>query len=105
MFQFAADYARDKLIPNLTKRISELQDVIAGKISAETINNRDNDNSSKSNDDKKVSRASNSNPKKELRKTLSTSLTDDCMKKHVGVTDPELLNKIESIARPITREV
>lgn len=42
--------------------------------------------------------------KKSFRKVASTSLTDDCMKKTVEVTDPELLNKLESIT-PITREV
>lgn len=42
--------------------------------------------------------------KKSFRKTASTSLTDDCMKKAVEVTDPELLNKLENIT-PITREV
>lgn len=43
--------------------------------------------------------------KKSFRKTLSTSLTDDFMKKNVGVTDPELLDKLDSLQRPITREV
>lgn len=43
--------------------------------------------------------------KKSFRKTVSTSLTDDCMKKNVGVTDPELLDKLDSLPRPITREV
>lgn len=43
--------------------------------------------------------------RKSFRKTVSTSLTDDCMKKNVGVTDPELLDKLDSLSRPITREV
>lgn len=43
--------------------------------------------------------------KKSFRKTVSTSLTDDCMKKNVDVTDPELLDKLDSLPRPITREV
>lgn len=43
--------------------------------------------------------------KKSFRKTVSTSLTDDCMKKTVGLTDPELLDKLDSLQRPITREV
>lgn len=42
--------------------------------------------------------------KKSFRKTVSTSLTDDC-KKNVDVTDPELLDKLDSLQRPITREV
>lgn len=40
-----------------------------------------------------------------FRKTMSTSQTDDCMKKSGGVTDPELLQKLDSIPRSITREV
>lgn len=43
--------------------------------------------------------------KKSFRKTVSTSMTDDCMKKTVGLTDPELLDKLDSLQRPITREV
>ena len=43
--------------------------------------------------------------KKSFRKTVSTSLTDDCIKNAVGVTDPELLNKLDSLLRPITKEV
>jgi len=42
--------------------------------------------------------------KKSFRKVASTSLTDDCIKKTIEVTDPELLDKLESIT-PITREV
>lgn len=43
--------------------------------------------------------------KKSFRKTVSSSVTDDCMKNSVGVTDPELLDKLDSLSRPITREV
>lgn len=42
--------------------------------------------------------------KKSFRKTLSTSQTDDFMK-NKNITDPELLDKLESLVRPITREV
>lgn len=43
--------------------------------------------------------------KNSFRKTMSTSQTDECMKNTVGVTDPELLQKLDSIPRTITREV
>lgn len=36
---------------------------------------------------------------------MSTSQTDECMKNTGGVTDPELLQKLDSIPRTITREV
>ena len=44
--------------------------------------------------------------KNSFRKTMSTtSRTDECMKKGTSVTDPELLSRLESLVRPITREV
>lgn len=42
--------------------------------------------------------------KKLFRKVASASLADDCMKESVKVSDPELLDKLESIS-PITRKV
>lgn len=42
--------------------------------------------------------------RKSFRKGASTSLTDDCMKEAIEVTDSELLNKLKNIT-PITRKV
>lgn len=102
--EFAANYARDKLIPNINKKVIELKDIIAGKV------RRGSDDAQKEEDEsEKIEEKENvAEPlerKKSFRKTVSASVTDDCMKKNVGVTDPELLDKLDSLPRPITREV
>lgn len=80
----------------------ELKDLIAGRTSraqlTENVDKFEEQSKEEKND-------GNLERKKSFRKTVSTSLTDDCMKKNVGVTDPELLNKLDSLQRPITREV
>ncbi|XP_076279857.1 protein phosphatase 1L-like isoform X2 [Lasioglossum baleicum] len=100
--EFAANYAYDHLISNINKKVVELKDILAGKVprvqSDEETDTFD-DNSKEDKNDANLER------KKSFRKTVSTSLTDDCMKKNVGVTDPELLDKLDSLQRPITREV
>lgn len=58
----------------------------------------------KKKEDNKINEKSPEQRKKSFRKVASTSLTDDCMKKTIEVTDSELLNKLESIT-PITRKV
>lgn len=43
--------------------------------------------------------------KNSFRKTMSTSQTDECMKKGASITDPELLSRLDTLSRTITREV
>lgn len=43
--------------------------------------------------------------KNSFRKTMSTSQTDECMKKGTNITDPEILSRLVTLTRPITREV
>lgn len=103
-FQFAANYARDKLIANINQKVIELKTILAGKevktgdqgktTMDEVIKKEDNE--------KKEEKLSER--KKSCRKIASASLTDDCMKESIKVSDPELLNKLESIS-PITRKV
>ncbi|CAK9806671.1 Protein phosphatase 1L [Anthophora quadrimaculata] len=100
--EFAANYARDKLIPNINKKVIELKDIIAGK-APRVLEDADKDEETEKKDEK--SDTGIPERKKSFRKTVSTSLTDDCMKKTGGVTDPELLDKLDSLPRPITREV
>ncbi|XP_067214499.1 protein phosphatase 1L isoform X2 [Linepithema humile] len=97
--EFAANYARDKLIPNINKKVFELKNMLAGKTFTYPNEPAVPEKKKDDNKDKKPLEQ-----KKSFRKTASTSLTDDCMKKAVEVTDPELLNKLENIT-PITREV
>lgn len=75
--------------------------MIAGKTSYVSENTQKNEEIEKK---EEKSDARYLERKKSFRKTVSTSLTDDC-KKNVDVTDPELLDKLDSLQRPITREV
>ncbi|GLG95816.1 Probable protein phosphatase CG10417 [Gryllus bimaculatus] len=104
--EFAANYARDKLIQNLYNKVIELKRLIS-----EGKHLQDVSYTSPSANADKVERAKDTEKKtepverkKSFRKTLSTSQTDDCVKKQMNVTDPELLKRLDSFAR-ITREV
>lgn len=79
----------------------ELKNMIAGKTSYVSENTQKNEEIEKKEEKSDVRYLER---KKSFRKTVSTSLTDDC-KKNVDVTDPELLDKLDSLQRPITREV
>lgn len=79
----------------------ELKNMIAGKTSYVSENTQKNEEMEKKEEKSDIGYLEH---KKSFRKTVSTSLTDDC-KKNVDVTDPELLDKLDSLQRPITREV
>ncbi|XP_024946644.1 probable protein phosphatase CG10417 isoform X2 [Cephus cinctus] len=100
--KFAANYARDKLIPNINKRVIELKAMIAGR----PTNTKQDEEETNIKDTKKDEKTDGISVerKKSFRKTMSTSQTDECSKKIVGVTDPELLRKLDQLL-PITREV
>lgn len=100
--QFAANYARDKLISNINEKIVDLKDLLAGKASTYQNDLILKESGKKKNDNKRDEKLLDR--RKSFRKVASTSLTDDCMKKAIEVTDPELLDKLDSIT-PITREV
>lgn len=98
--EFAANYAKDKLVKNLLNKVIEIKDVLSGKkpkpVEPET-------KEEKKDNEKPVSPVLTER-KKSFRKTMST--TDECIQKSVsGVTDPELLSKLDNLQRPITREV
>lgn len=93
--EFAADYANDKLIDMLYKKIIAIKNIMAGKANE----NPDFEADSNKND-KKVNSADTVERKKSFKKTTST--TDDCTKKEI--TDVELLNKL-NMSRTVTREV
>lgn len=77
--------------------------MLAGKIFTYE-NQMTKDEPEKKKEDNKIDEKSPEQKRKSFRKVASTSLTDDCMKKTIEVTDSELLNKLESIT-PITRKV
>lgn len=97
--QFAADYAKNLLIPSISKKITTLTNMLNGKISN---NIDDNNNNIIENDSKNVKLNNDVKKKLSFRKTVSQ--TDDNIK-NMNVTDPELLKKLDSLQRPITREV
>ncbi|GAB1862687.1 Protein phosphatase 1L [Camponotus japonicus] len=101
--EFAANYARDKLISNINKKVLELKNMLAGKVLT-SENQLTKDEPEIKKEDNKIDEKSPEQKRKSFRKVASTSLTDDCMKKTIEVTDSELLNKLESIT-PITRKV
>jgi protein phosphatase 1L len=104
LFQFAANYARDKLIKNLNNKVIELKNLIAtGKSSTPgslpTSADSEKKGTEKKSDGVPVEK------KNSFRKTMSTSQTDECMKKGSSITDPEILSRLDTLSRPITREV
>ncbi|XP_033328697.1 protein phosphatase 1L isoform X1 [Megalopta genalis] len=101
--EFAANYAYDHLIPNINEKVIKLKDMIAGRPPRGQATEDQTDQFEEQ--PKEDKNDANLERKKSFRKTVSTSLTDDCMKKSVGVTDPELLDKLDSLQRPITREI
>ncbi|XP_046676999.1 protein phosphatase 1L-like [Homalodisca vitripennis] len=106
--EFAANYARDNLINNLNNKVIELKKLIADGKSERSVIGKpppspklDQRKGSGTEGGESVSRKSS------FRKT--TSQADECVKKSAGgggvITDPVLLEKLEALNRPITREV
>ncbi|XP_043275635.1 protein phosphatase 1L isoform X2 [Venturia canescens] len=102
--EFAANYARDILVPSINKKVVELKDIIGGKKPTGTGPENEEESLDLAGKEMKTDGDGLMDRKKSFRKTVSTS--DDYVKKNQGgVTDPELLNKLDSLSRPITREV
>lgn len=91
--EFAANYARDKLVSNLYKKIIDIKDTISGKKKREDYNEADEN---KENQPEGVPL---------VKKKSFKTLTDDNFKKNGEITDKELLSKLDSLPKPITREV
>ncbi|KAF5297751.1 hypothetical protein FQR65_LT09925 [Abscondita terminalis] len=94
--EFAANYAKDKLVPNLYQKIVAINNIRCGKISLDDVDY-----------DKEVEEDKPKSPILKERKRLqkSGSTTDECVKGAKEITDVELLSKLENLSRPITREV
>lgn len=96
--EFAANYAKEKLVQSLYDKVIEIKDLISGKkqIKKEETPGKE--------DDQEKPKTPIVDRKKSFKKTIST--TDECDKSSgKEITDPELLNKLSNISRPITREV
>lgn len=98
--EFAANYAKDKLVQSLYEKIVEVKDLIRGKRSAPK-----KDDPCKDEDKKDPEKPATPllDRRKSFKKTIST--TDECIKGAKEITDKELLSKLENLIRPITREV
>lgn len=99
--EFAANYAKEKLIENLTKKVVAIKNMIAGKPS-ERIKQEPCDPEEKKENEKPIS-PNLLDRRKSFRRTSST--TDECEKNIKQITDTELLNKLDNLVRPITRAV
>ncbi|KAK4880000.1 hypothetical protein RN001_008146 [Aquatica leii] len=93
--EFAANYAKDKLVPNLYQKIIAIKNICNGNTPFDDIN------CNQANDDKPKS--PNLHERKKIQKI--SSVTDECAKGSREITDLELLSKLENLTRPITREV
>ncbi|KAJ8670286.1 hypothetical protein QAD02_001545 [Eretmocerus hayati] len=100
--EFAANYARDKLIPSISAQIVALKNILSGKSEILPVTDQDQATVDKENDN---SDANLVKRKKSIVKSVSTANTDDCVDRNKGVTDPELINKLDSLTKSITREV
>lgn len=99
--EFAANYAKEKLVQNLYNKVVEIKDLIAGKPVKEIKKQHCEEEEKK--DDSKPTTPALSERRKSFRKTSST--TDECIRGAKEITDKELLNRLDNLARPITREV
>ncbi|XP_034950097.1 protein phosphatase 1L [Chelonus insularis] len=99
--EFAANYARDKLIPNINKKVIELKNLLSGKAVPQADQNK-NDNERPKESQALQAIDEHLERRKSFKKAVST--TDECIK-NTTITDPELLGKLDSLLRPITREV
>lgn len=100
--EFAANYAKEKLIPNLYNKIIEIKGLVAGKPfkrEKEVICQEE-----KTDPEKPVPPPTPTLQDRRKSFKKSSSTTDECIKGAKVITDTELLSKLENM-RPITREV
>lgn len=98
--EFAANYAKEKLAENLSKKVVEIKNMMAGKPPSETKEPCQLDEKK---EDEKPASPSLLDRRKSFRRTSST--TDECEKKIKQITDTELLTKLDNLVRPVTRAV
>lgn len=107
--QFAANYARDNLINNLNNKVIELKKMIAEGKPEQIYSSMGKPPPSPWLEPRKnvaTESGETFSRKSSFRKTLSQA--DESVNKSGGggiITDPLLLEKLESLNRPITREV
>lgn len=97
--EFAANYAKEKLVQSLYNKVVEIKDLISGKVPAVK---RELEKC----DDKKETEKPSTPNLQERRKSFkkTTSITEECLKGPKEITDAELLTKLDNL-RAVTREV
>lgn len=78
----------------------QLKNIISGKVSEKTKKHETKEN--EINQEISENEFALLRRRKSLRKTGST---DDYTGKNIGITDPELLDKLDSLSKTVTREV
>uniref|UniRef100_A0A023F8K4 Putative serine/threonine protein phosphatase n=1 Tax=Triatoma infestans TaxID=30076 RepID=A0A023F8K4_TRIIF len=98
--EFAANYARDNLINNLNSKIIELKQLISKGIDKNTVNKPAPPSPA-------IGKKSPASPASlEKKPSFKKIVKEEGVRKQSGViTDPYLLEKLESLPRAITREV
>ncbi|XP_026480851.1 protein phosphatase 1L isoform X2 [Ctenocephalides felis] len=100
--EFAANYAKEFLIQNLFNRVVDIKNIASGKSPKITLDPCQPNDSEKKDAEKPPASPLLTNRNK-MKKTLSVA--EDALNKSTNVTDPELLKKLDSLQRPITKEV
>ncbi|XP_063232789.1 protein phosphatase 1L isoform X1 [Bacillus rossius redtenbacheri] len=103
--EFAANFARDKLIKNVNRKVAELKQLVAEGAHLKKPLYQSVTGSPQARRSAKTEQPASAARKQSFRKTPSASATDECARKGAGVTDPLLLSRLDALSRPITREV
>lgn len=97
--EFAANYAKEKLIHNLSTKVVQIKNLIAGKpLEREDSCDKGQE---KNSPEKPLTPTTLEERRKSFRRISST--TDECIKNIKEITDTELLSKLDTI-KPITRD-
>lgn len=94
--EFAANYAKEKLIKSLYEKVVEIKQLISGKKELKSVPEE------KLKDEEKPAVTTTLEKRKSFKKV--NSITDECLKETKEITDVEILNKL-NLSRPVTREV
>lgn len=97
--EFAANYAKEKLIQNLYDKVIEIKGLIQGKPIKKEVCPEE-----KTDSEKLVPPSTPTLQERRKSFKKSSSTTDECIKGAKEITDTELLSRLDNI-RPITREV
>lgn len=99
--EFAANYAKDKLVPNLLNKVVQIKDLVSGSKGSVKLQKQCSDEDKEEISADKPTTPHLNERRKSFRRTSST--TDECIKGAKEITDTDLLSKLDSI-KPIGRD-